>query len=133
MASVLPTVPLVLIVGAYLCLSGAGLIRKGESDRFLSSLAESPAAMHGVGAVATFSGLAILTLHWRWDTPAAIAVNVVAAIWLFEGAGMLADPTRLRAMFHRPSAAAALRTIHFAWLITGIALVVSGLSAAFAA
>jgi hypothetical protein len=86
------------IVGAYLCLSALGALRGEETRRLIADLQDHPAAMHAVGAIAVFVGASLLSLHLHWSSPPEILLNVVAAWWVFEGAGMLADPARLRAV-----------------------------------
>jgi hypothetical protein len=114
------------IVGAYLCLSAAGAFRGEETGRFLADLKDHPAAMHAVGAIAFFVGASILSLHRHWSTPPEILLNLVAAWWVFEGAGMLADPARLRAAFSRPSSAGRLRLTTMVAALPGAYLVAFG-------
>lgn len=77
------TIVIAPVVGAYLCLSGGGLLRRGEASAFLADLCSRPAALHAVGAVAFFVGASILSLHRQWAYPPEIVLNLVAAYWTF--------------------------------------------------
>lgn len=114
------------IVGGYLCVSAIGLLRKGEAASFLTDICTRPSAMHGVGAIAFFAGTTVLSLHRHWETPAEIAINVVALSWLIEGAGLLADPARLRTTLATINAAANLRKVQALNLVLGLYLIVAG-------
>jgi hypothetical protein len=115
------------IVGTYLCLSALGAIRGEETGRFIADLRDHPGAMHAVGAIAFFVGASLLSLHRHWSSPPEILLNVVAAWWVFEGAGMLADPARLRAAFCRPGSANKLRLGTLVAALPGVYLVAFGL------
>jgi hypothetical protein len=104
------TVALAPVVGGYLIVSAAGLLRNGELRSFLSDLEHHPAALHAVGAVAFFVGAFILTFQRSWSWPTDLALNLVAAWWLFEGAGMLASPRLLRGLFRRSKGAFGIGT-----------------------
>lgn len=121
-----PSLKIAPVVGAYLCLSGAGLLRKGEAGAFLSDLSDRPAAMHAVGAIAFFAGALLLSLHRHWGTPAEIIVNLAAALWIFEGAGMLADPGRLRATLANPDFATRLKMTQWISIPVGLYLLAVG-------
>jgi hypothetical protein len=97
------------VVGAYHFLSALGAFRGEETERFLADLRDHPAAVHAAGAIAFFVGASLLSLHRHWSYPPEILLNFVAAWWVFEGAGMLVDPARLRAAFSRPNSARWLR------------------------
>ncbi|WP_395945571.1 hypothetical protein [Brevundimonas sp.] len=115
------------IVGGYLCVSGIGLLRKGEAGSFLANLCAHPAAMHAVGGVAFFAGAAVLSLHRHWGTPSEIAINLVALIWLVEGGGILADPARLRMALATPKAAFRLRYVQLFNIPLGLYLLAVGI------
>jgi hypothetical protein len=121
-----PSLRIAPVVGAYLCLSGAGLLRKGEAGAFLSDLSDHPAAMHAVGGIAFFVGALLLSFHRHWATPAEIVVNLVAALWVFEGAGMLADPGRLRATLANPHFATRLKRAQWVSFPVGLYLLTVG-------
>ncbi len=97
------------VVGAYLCLSAAGFVRRDEASRFIADLRDRPAAMHAVGAIAFFVGAAILSYHRDWTTVSGVTLNLVAVWWVFEGAGMLADRASVRTVLYRDAAAKQLR------------------------
>lgn len=114
------------VVGAYLCLSGAGLLRKGEAAHFLSDISKHPAAMHAVGAVAFFTGAGLLSFHRRWETPAEIILNLVAVLWAYEGAGMIADPARLKSSLGKSRSANLLRLWQRFSMVIGVYLIIVG-------
>lgn len=84
--------------------------------------------MHAVGAVALFVGAGLLTLHRHWATPAEVMLNLVAAWWSFEGAGMLADPARLRAFLSVAEAPRRLKVAQAGSFLIGIYLLTIGLA-----
>lgn len=114
------------VVGAYLCVSGAGLLRKEAVEALLLDLCIHPAEMHAVGAIAFLAGAGILSFHRFWGTPAEIVLNLIAALWIFEGAGLLADPARLRTVLARPTAAARLRSLQAFNMLVGLYLLALG-------
>jgi hypothetical protein len=59
--------------------------------------------------------------------PAEIALNLVAAWWAFEGAGMLADPARLRNVLSSPRAAANIKIAQMPSLLIGLYLFAVGM------
>ena len=120
------TLLLAPVVGAYLCVSAMGLLKSGEGNRFLTDLRAHPASLHAVGAVAFFVGAGLLSLHRHWATPPEIIVNVVALWWTFEGAGMLANPTRLSLLFARPFALKQLRIASIVGVPLGAYLLLVG-------
>jgi hypothetical protein len=114
------------IVGAYLCLSALGMLRREEAGEFIADLRDRPAALHAVGAVAFFVGAGLLSFHRHWSTPPEIILNLVAAWWLFEGAGMLADPKRMRAVFSRTATAKRVRLTTAIFILPGAYLLLIG-------
>ncbi len=97
------------VVGAYLCLSAFGLLRREECNRLIADLRDHPASLHAVGAIAFFVGAALLSFHRHWTTMPEVVVNLVAAWWVFEGTGMLANPALLRVVLVREVAVKQLR------------------------
>ena len=79
--------------------------------------------MHAVGAVAFFTGTTILAFHRHWGTPAEVAINLVALMWVFEGAGMLADPGRLRLTLANPPAPGGLKVVQGINMALGLYLI----------
>jgi hypothetical protein len=112
------------VVGGYLCLSAAGLLRRGAAEAFLENLRDNPAIMHAVGAIAMFVGAGILAFHQHWSTPAEIVLNLICVWWVIEGAGMLADSGRLARLFANPRASGWLRATHWLMLAVGLYLLV---------
>jgi hypothetical protein len=114
------------VVGAYLCLSAFGLLRRQEAGGFIADLRDHPASMHAVGAIAFFVGGGLLSFHRHWSTPPEVVLNLIASWWLLEGAGMLADPQRLRAVFSRAENAERLRLATVSAVVPGAYLVLFG-------
>lgn len=121
-----PTLIIAPVVGAYLCLSGAGLLQKDEAAHFLSDISKHPAAMHAVGAVAFFTGAGLLSFHRHWETPAEIILNLVAILWAYEGAGMIADPARLKSSLGKSRSANFLRLWQRFSIVIGVHLLIVG-------
>jgi len=122
------TVLLAPVVGAYLCLSAIGLLRKGAARSFLSDVRQHPAAMHAVGAVAFFVGGFILTWQRQWSLPADWALNLIACMWIFEGAGMLASPALVRKVVAQPAAARSFAIATAGAAGIGVYLIIAGLA-----
>jgi len=121
-----PTLMIAPVVGAYLCLSGAGLLRKGEAAHFLSDISKHPATMHAVGAVAFFTGAGLLSFHRHWEMPAEIILNLVAILWAYEGAGMIADLARLKSSLGKSRSANLLLLWQRFSIVIGVYLVIVG-------
>lgn len=121
------------VIGAYLLLSAFGMLRSRDAlPGFARDLAEHPAAMHGVGAVAFFVGAGIVSFHRHWGAPAEIVVSATGLWWAFEGAGMLASPARVAAVMREPGYLRAMRWINVAGLLPGAYLLAVALVAATA-
>ena len=122
------TILLAPVVGAYLCLSAIGLLRRAELGAFLEDLRQNPSSMHAVGAVAFLAGASLLSFQREWSTPGDLALNLVAAMWAFEGAGMLASPALLRAVLRHPRAVAGLRVSFTVTGSVGVYLLILGVA-----
>lgn len=122
------TILLAPVVGAYLCLTAVGLLRRGELSAFLGDLRQHPGSMHAVGAVAFLAGASILSFQRQWSAPGDLVLNSVAAIWVFEGAGMLASPAVLRAVFRQAHTLAGLRVSFTLMALVGVYLSILGVA-----
>ncbi|MCE7795340.1 hypothetical protein LWE61_02075 [Sphingobium sufflavum] len=88
------TLTLAPMMGAYPCLSAAGLPR-GRGAAAPVRPCRSSVALPCVGAVAILFGARILAFHPLWRSPAEVTMSAVAAWWDVEGADMLASPALL--------------------------------------
>lgn len=122
------TASLAPVVGVYLCLSAWGLLIRGELRAFLQDLQQHSASAHAVGAVAFFIGGLILSWQRSWSLPGDVVLNLVAVIWIFEGAGMLASPALMRRVFGRSRTVAGLRMSFSVTAVLGLYLVAVGLA-----
>ena len=120
------TGPLALVVGAYLLLSAIGIWRD-RSGELISSLRTSSHGLHTTGAIAFLAGGAILSFHRHWGSAAEVTLNLVAAWWVAEGAGMLADPERVKKVLSHPRAISAFRLGQVCAGIVGLYLLAVGL------
>lgn len=84
--------------------------------------------MHAVGAVAFLAGASILSFQRQWSAPGDLVLNSVAAIWVFEGAGMLASPAVLRAVFRQAHTLAGLRVSFTLMALVGVYLSILGVA-----
>ncbi len=82
--------------------------------------------MHALGAIAFLVGAGLLALHRHWSTPAEITLNLVAAWWAFEGAGMLADPARIRAVMEAHGSARWFARLQLGAVPIGLYLITVG-------
>jgi hypothetical protein len=83
--------------------------------------------MHAVGAIAFFAGAGLLSFHREWSRPPEIVLNVIALWWVVEGAGMLADPKRLQAVFSYSATARQVRLATAGAALPGAYLLLFGL------
>ena len=116
------TIMLAPVAGAYALLSAYGLIRRGGADDLVNDLQQHAGLVHAVGAVAFFVGAGILAFDLVWSFPADVALNALAVVWAFEGAGMLATPRLIQKVLSSSTAATGLRYSSAAAAILGIYL-----------
>jgi hypothetical protein len=103
------------------------MLQQDEAAEFLADLRDRPAAMHAVGAIAFFLGGGLLSLHRHWSSPPEVVLNTVAAWWMFEGAGMLADPKRMRKLFAGTASSKQVQLAAVTGTLLGVYLLIFGL------
>ncbi|MEQ8406085.1 MAG: hypothetical protein RKE49_13390 [Oceanicaulis sp.] len=119
---------LALALGTYFLIAGIGVVvRRKIIPEFIARFRDDPVVSFMGGVLALWLGIAILSLHWRWDDAVAAGITLIGLVAALKGALLIVLGPRLLVLarpFDESLGLAAVWGVVVA--VIGVALLVAG-------